>query len=657
MTQLKIFLNGELLDTISLDESQEYVFGRGKGCDFVFEKDSGISRQHFRIFFDSIQWYLEVTSQFGGLLVHGAETESLALENGGSFQLKSYEFSFSQKKPEQETAVQQNEGKELIAQTNSPNNSMIQQDETVIESYQGHPYLKVERNGDVKSLRLEGNLWTAGRDSTCEIFIKDRGASRRHFELSIAGGQAFVVDLNSANGTMLNGEKVTPDQAIPIKSGDIISVLSVQMTFELKNSNFEEHLNSVPENIMQPMQISQVQTHSNPLTSQTTPESTTDDTAKQQKELIKPSLKNVSQWQDWEINFKKNKYRLGDHKKQIAIAVGLLFIVHLLLSPDPKAGKNPQRVPANAHETFVNLKPEKKAFIRDTYKLAKNLYLKRNYPLAQKELSRIHELVPFYEDSRKLAEECKQYIDIKTQREYIARKKQEAADLKRRINEKVFRCEKWMNAKTTQTDLNRCLGDALDLDPTNQGIARLRAIIEEREAEAQRIAQQKAHYQKLVNRGRSFYNKARKLEKNGNDYHAIKAYQRFLKKGLPDPSGLKKKARRNIASLKNNLQFKVDSIVRRAKSYFDQSNYKKAMTSLEESFRIDPNNSLAHETRREFKKQISRQMKAIYQDSVLEESLGNSEAAKDKWRKIKELSYPEDPYYQKAVSKLRKFGD
>ena len=654
MAELKVFLNGELHKTLSLSESEEYIFGRDKECDFVIKKQNGISRQHFKVFFNGSQWAVEVLSRYGGMTYQGANFQDLPLENGTSFSLASYEFIFAEEQLQEEPQSDHSPNA-LVAQASPKPN--IQNDRTVVEESKGSPYLRMtDAKGQTNQMRLEGNVWTAGRDTSCEIVIKDRGASRRHFELSLTGGTGFIVDLNSANGTLVNGEKIPTEQSTPLKSGDIISVLSVQMVFELKDPNFEKQLQAVPEPILQPLQVA----HSSLPADIGAVSNELDPNIQQEKKapqaLVKPSLKNIKEWQNWEVDFRKKKHRLGDHKKKVFAGFAILLLAFALGGTGDQKSKSKNRIPANAHEAFANLTPEKKTLILDTYKLAKNLYLKRNYPLALKELNAIHEVIPFYEDSRKMAAECKQYIDIREQQEYIARQKQAAAELERRINAKVFECEKKMTSTTTIPQLHRCLGRALDLNPDHPQIRRLHAVIEEREAEAQRLAQQKAEYNRLVQKGRKLYNKARGLHNRGKDYSAIKSYNRFLRAGHPDPSGLRRKAKRSIASLKKNIDFKIESLVRRSQSYFDQSNYQKAMSTLEETAPIDPNNRLVYETRQKFQKQISRQMKTIYQDSVLEESLGNIEAAKDKWRKIKELSYPADPYYQKALAKLKKTG-
>jgi pSer/pThr/pTyr-binding forkhead associated (FHA) protein len=76
---------------------------------------------------------------------------------------------------------------------------------------------------------LEGGASSIGRASDCTIPIKDRYLSRRHAEIVATGGQWFVKDLGSANGTYLNGERIEADQ--PLKSGDRIRIGDTEIVF------------------------------------------------------------------------------------------------------------------------------------------------------------------------------------------------------------------------------------------------------------------------------------------------------------------------------------------------------------------------------------------------------------------------------------------
>ena len=66
-----------------------------------------------------------------------------------------------------------------------------------------------------------------GRGSDADITIADAGTSRKHVEILWDGERAMVRDMNSTNGTMLNGGKVVeaalpPDSTITIGRTDIV---------------------------------------------------------------------------------------------------------------------------------------------------------------------------------------------------------------------------------------------------------------------------------------------------------------------------------------------------------------------------------------------------------------------------------------------------
>ncbi len=61
-----------------------------------------------------------------------------------------------------------------------------------------------------------------GRDPTLDIVFNLTAVSRRHARLTLRGGDYFLEDLGSSNGTYLNGEAITA--ATPISPGDQISL-------------------------------------------------------------------------------------------------------------------------------------------------------------------------------------------------------------------------------------------------------------------------------------------------------------------------------------------------------------------------------------------------------------------------------------------------
>lgn len=60
--------------------------------------------------------------------------------------------------------------------------------------------------------------------------------SRRHCELSLVDGTWFVLDLNSVNGTYLNGARLAPGKAQKIKPQDILQLSNVQFAVKALTS-------------------------------------------------------------------------------------------------------------------------------------------------------------------------------------------------------------------------------------------------------------------------------------------------------------------------------------------------------------------------------------------------------------------------------------
>jgi pilus assembly protein CpaF len=71
---------------------------------------------------------------------------------------------------------------------------------------------------------------TVGRVQGNDIVLAKRNVSKQHARLTLQGEQAVVVDLNSTNGTWVNGRKITGAQ--PLKQGDKIYIADFIITLE-----------------------------------------------------------------------------------------------------------------------------------------------------------------------------------------------------------------------------------------------------------------------------------------------------------------------------------------------------------------------------------------------------------------------------------------
>lgn len=68
-----------------------------------------------------------------------------------------------------------------------------------------------------------------GRRDTCDIMLSDHSVSRRHAQFEQVAGRFWLTDLNSTNGTYVNG---LPIEKVELTSGDVITVGNTVLIFK-----------------------------------------------------------------------------------------------------------------------------------------------------------------------------------------------------------------------------------------------------------------------------------------------------------------------------------------------------------------------------------------------------------------------------------------
>ena len=91
---------------------------------------------------------------------------------------------------------------------------------------QWQPALEV--NGT--TVYLTGAESIIGRGQTATVVIDDGGASRNHARIVWNGKAAGLEDLQSTNGTVLNGKRVT---VAPLEQGDVIEIGQTRLVFRV----------------------------------------------------------------------------------------------------------------------------------------------------------------------------------------------------------------------------------------------------------------------------------------------------------------------------------------------------------------------------------------------------------------------------------------
>jgi len=90
--------------------------------------------------------------------------------------------------------------------------------------------LLVEEGNDAgKEFPLADYRTSLGRRDTCDIVLSDNSVSRRHAQIEKIGGRFWLTDLNSTNGTYVNG---LPVDKIELTTGDVITVGNTVLIFK-----------------------------------------------------------------------------------------------------------------------------------------------------------------------------------------------------------------------------------------------------------------------------------------------------------------------------------------------------------------------------------------------------------------------------------------
>ena len=77
-------------------------------------------------------------------------------------------------------------------------------------------------NKEILRIPLKGPSMSIGRDPQCDLHLDNRALSRRHAQIEKRGAAIWVRDLNSQNGTYVNGDRINEPRAL--NGGDIVEV-------------------------------------------------------------------------------------------------------------------------------------------------------------------------------------------------------------------------------------------------------------------------------------------------------------------------------------------------------------------------------------------------------------------------------------------------
>ncbi len=106
------------------------------------------------------------------------------------------------------------------------------------------PKLYILKGADkVQSLELKTSPTSIGRSPENDIQLNDGSVSRRHLEISWKADRFIITDLNSKNGTIVNGKRIAPGREFEVREG--IPIAIGRMVISLGKPCPEEKLDTI----------------------------------------------------------------------------------------------------------------------------------------------------------------------------------------------------------------------------------------------------------------------------------------------------------------------------------------------------------------------------------------------------------------------------
>jgi pSer/pThr/pTyr-binding forkhead associated (FHA) protein/tetratricopeptide (TPR) repeat protein len=661
MARLKVFKDKVLVQELGLDPQQTYLAGRGETCQIHLDPEAGISRQHFQISNKGGVWKLEVLSRYGELYLDGQKSPGVMVSKDTSFSVPPYDF---------ELNISENAN---VDSAEAGGDSGAER--TMVSVLPSSAHLRlVDATGKVRQVfRLEGDAWVGGRDLTCSLFIDNPKISRKQFELYREAENYFIRDLGSSNGTLVNGHAISQNEWTHLDSGDVIAVVDWSLQFELRDASFQDRVKAVDAHLQGPMIIDDPVEGVNGAFSESKQEATNYGPIPTDNQYAPPpphpeypsvpdtqysyqvggppsgeeGLPNVATSQGW---------RQQITPLRIGLALLILALLGYAVFDNMKKEDKPAPI-AKPKIPFDTLGPEDQQMVMQAYHAAELRMARHEYQEALQEIARIKDKIPYYEESRELEKTAQAGLAKLEEMKREEQLEREKAETEERIQKQIILCRAEMDPETaTVSTVETCLASVIPLNPDHPGFQTLKAEAEKYIADRQVRATQHEAYLADVKKLRVLWDKAVDLDKRQETIEAVKAYDVVAHAQHADPGGLRKKAANRREELISKMASDQAEFEREADQFTKDGKHREAVLALKKALAINPENEVIKGHLSQVILELKKQMQVIYQESILEESVGDVDTAKTKWRKILELSLPGEDYYDKARFKLKKYG-
>jgi pSer/pThr/pTyr-binding forkhead associated (FHA) protein/tetratricopeptide (TPR) repeat protein len=691
---VRIFNNTEEILSRVLDEGV-YRVGRSDFSDIVLTGDS-VSRSHLEIRVTDSAVYMTNMSSTGKVKVNGKWRETAQIADGDELTVGPYRLMIvhgvkeeaaegamppvdeaggggAVESPPAEEGVDSGSPK-VLEDAPMPDNLVALEDnrpqyqvdesllplegtaalnraETVVESKPVVAKLMfVEGPRKGEELFLEAYEVSLGRSKKADIFLDDEKLSRIHAKITRVGMGYRLIDLNSRNGTYVNGMRVLEH---PLSSFDSIEIGNSKIRFLVQDIILSEqgkggHLASSSA-VVENTRSLQYDALSQGELGEVLPPG--------------PALGPIPP-----VGMLFGRKKMSTLTKGIlAAAVVILALVFLLPDKSDKnkvtsqaeetsgaqppalpKGQTEVRIPPVMSKEYLELTPEMQRSVEGHYNSALRAGDQERYEEAVANLKKIHEVLPYYKQSKDLLEQYTKRLKEKQIQEAAERaKKDEKEELAYYLEEGLDYLKNGEFDKAGES-----FNSAINIDPNNQTAIRgikaaevkvrsLEQIPPDRDAEGDK--------KKLV---KELFEKALSAFALKGYQEAIDLAEKIRQIELKGDTSYLNEAKQIIDKAHMLQKEEFEPFLIQAKEKYAEGDYNAGRDLCEEMLKRDGAYGEAKECLLKAKKALNRLAKEAYTHGYILESMNRLEEAKQYWNRAKNYVRPGDEYYDKVLKKL-----
>lgn len=493
---------------------------------------------------------------------------------------------------------------------------------------------------------LEKDKTFIGRDpAKCQIVLNDPEVSSVHAVIVKNNIMITLEDLNSANGTLLNGDRVNKS---PLSHNDEFVIGGVTFTIKFRSEFLaEEHNRLMPVDEHQTVEVEEI------------------------VEIPVEEGETVNAFGEVEVEAPKEKSIIkrvwkDDNLRKKFLIAAVVGVGAWMMLPDEQPKAPPKKVvPAkdaksskvddkNTDPKKVKLTEDQRKRFTEFYLLGKNHFDGGRYREALEEFDKINVVDPYFNANLPtLTAACKEGIRRLEEQERKRREEEALAERKIKIKKLLEEARKY--TEEHNSDLaNETFQKILTLDPENFEVQSLKRSLKSWEdekkrkelEEAQKKAEREARVKKLTP-GKNLY-----LQKDW--YHAIAKLDEFLKIS-PMDEDLIKEASEMLKTSKEEISAAVNPLLGKAKSLQEGQDLKGAYEVYQQVLKYEPSNAEALNQSNEIKETLTVKARKIYREAIISESLSLFQDAKEKFQEVQQISPVDTEYYKKASDKLKDY--